>query len=238
MGSWLLAAGAWLIAADALAQLGPSQAYPINTASPAPPLMNFDQKDRAVEVEVTVGADGHTIETKLVTRSGSGVYDERARGYWKDQPFVPAIDAEGRMHETTLRARNTYSFKAMHNGIESRKPGEGYHFTAEIIDRKADDVAVRIERMTCHDLLWEYDFMRGLAPKAKLQHEQLFHIAFAMLITAKRLDTEARDSLIAQWDPLIGQTLDSCRTQPAARYWQDVFVHVFDSATPVGVNVR
>ena len=25
-------------------------------------------------------------------------------------------------------------------------------------------------------MLWEYDFMRALAPKAKLQHEALFHV--------------------------------------------------------------
>src|SRR3954468_19041940 len=153
MGSWLLAAGAWLVAADALAQLGPSQAYPINTASPPPPLMNFDQKDRAVDVEVTVGADGHTIATKLLTRSGSGVYDERVRGFWKDQPFVPAIDANGRPRQTTLIGRNTYFFKPMQHGIDSRKRGEGSHFKAEIVDQSPDLMASRIQRMTCHDML-------------------------------------------------------------------------------------
>lgn len=237
-GSWLATAGALLLTANAEAQLGPSQAYPIITASPDPPLMHFDQKNRSVEVDVTVGADGRTIGTKLIKRSGSGVYDERVRGFWKEQPFVPAIDAAGHPHETTLRARNTYSFTPMSRGIERVKPGEGYHFRTEIGDSKPDEFAARIQRMTCHDLIWEYDLMRGLAPKAKLQHEQLFHVAFAMLIAAKHLGPEERDSLIAQWDPLIAQTLDSCRAQPAALYWKDAFVHTFESATPVGVNVR
>jgi hypothetical protein len=236
--SWWLAAGALGAAASAHAQLGPSEAYPINTASPPPAVMHFDQKDRQVEVEITVGANGHTLRTRLMSRSGSGVYDERVRGYWKDQPFVPALDADGHPRESTVVARNSYFFKPMKHGIEHVKSGEGPHFRAEIVDRKPDAMASRIERMTCRDLLWEYDFMRGIAPKAKLQHEEIFHVAFAMLIAARQLDSDARDSLIAQWDTLIGQTLDACRAQPAAPYWKDAFVHTFESATPVGVNVQ
>jgi hypothetical protein len=237
-GSGLLAVIALTMAGNVAAQLGPSEAYPINTASPPPALMHFDQKDRTVEVEITVGPDGHTIRTKLLTRSGSGVFDERVRGFWKDQPFVPALDADGRPHESTLVARNTYSFKAMKYGIENVKPGEGLHFRAEIVDRTPDAMASRLERMTCRDLLWEYDFMRRLAPRAKLQHEEIFHVALAMLIAAKQLDSEARDALIAQWDTLIGQTLDACRARPDAAYWNDAFVRTFESATPVGVNVQ
>lgn len=238
MGSWLAAAVGTSMAAIGNAQVGPSEAYPIHTASPDPPLMQFDQKDRKTEVEITVGADGRTIGTKLLIRSGSGIYDERVRGFWKDQPFVPAIDAEGHPRQTTLVGRNSYFFKPMHYGIENRKPGEGAHFKSEIVDQTPGTMALRIERMKCRDLLWEYDFMRRLAPKAKLQHEEIFHVAFAMLIAAKHLGNDARDSLIAQWDTLVGQTLDSCRAQPEAAYWRDAFVHTFESASPVGVNVQ
>jgi len=236
--SWLVSAAVTLMSMNAEAQIGPGEAYPIYTASPDPPLMHFDQKDRQTEVEITVGADGHTIGTKLLKRSGSGVYDERVRGFWKDQPFVPAIDANGRPRQTTLIGRNTYSFKPMQRGIENRKRGEGSHFKAEILDQSPDVMANRIQRMTCHDMLWEYEFMRALAPRAKLRHEEIFHVAFAMLIAAKHLGNDARDALIAQWDPLIDQTLDSCRAQPGAQYWRDAFAHVFESAAPVGINVQ
>lgn len=238
LGAWLAATAATLVAANGSAQIGPTQAYPINTASPDPPLMHFDQKDRKTEVEIVVGPDGHTISTKLLIRSGSGVYDERVRGFWKDQPFVPAIDAEGHPRQTTLIGRNSYFFKPMQFGIENKQRGEGIHFKAEIVDQTPDVMASRIRRMRCRDMLWEYDFMRGLAPKAKLQHEEIFHVAFAMLIAAKQLGNDARDALIAQWDTLVGQTLDSCRAQPDAPYWRDAFVHTFQSATPVGVNVQ
>jgi hypothetical protein len=235
--SWLMA-GSVLFAACAQAQLASSDAYPINTASPDPPLLQFDQKDRTVEIEVVVGADGHTVGTRLLTRSGSGVFDERSRGFWKDQPFVPAVDAEGRPRESTIRVRNTYSFAPMTHGIEQVKKTEGYHVRNEVLGQDAGVMAARIQRMTCSDLIWEYDLMHRLAPRAKLQHEEVFHVAFAMLIAAKHLGTEARDSLIAQWDPLIRQTVDSCRAQPAAAYWKDAFVHTFESATPVGVKVQ
>src|SRR5690349_13284618 len=100
--SWLVTGGL-LLAGSAHAQLASSDAYPINTASPPhPPFLQFDQKDRTAEVEVTVGRDGHTISTRLLTRSGSGVYDERVRGFWKDQPFVPAVDAGGHLQTATL----------------------------------------------------------------------------------------------------------------------------------------
>jgi hypothetical protein len=234
----VLMAGGLLFVASAHAQLSSSDAYPINTASPHPPFLQFDQKDRTAEVEVRVGTDGHTISTRLLTRSGSGVYDERVRGFWKEQPFVPAVDAAGHLQEATLRVRSVITWKAIHQGIDQARTSEGYHFSSEISGRGPDVMASRIERMSCHDLLWEYDFMHRLAPKAKLQHEEIFHVAFAMFIAARQLPTEARDSLIAQWDTLIAQTLDSCRAQPAAAYWKDAFVHTFEIATPVGVNVE
>ncbi len=238
VGCWLFATGALLLSLDAFAQLGPSRAYPIDTGSPPPPLMQFETKDRTTDTEVRVGADGHVLSTRLLTRSGNGVFDERVRGYWKNQPFVPALDAQGHPVTSTVRLRAYYAVKVPQSGAGLVFRTNGWRFRAEALDVKPDDAALRIARMTCRDLLWEYDFMHGLAPKAKLQHEELFHVAFAMYIAAKQLGNEARDSLIAQWDTLIGQTLDSCRAQPAAAYWKDAFVHTFESATPVGVNVQ
>jgi len=239
---WLIAAGALALSPGARAQRGPSPAYPIDTASPRPPLMEFDRKDRTVDIEVRVGADGRTISTRLLTRSGNGVYDERARGFWKRQPFVPALDAAGRPVESTVRTRATYSVKLPPEGAGFTNRRNGWRFRTEVIDAPAAEqserLAARLGRMSCGDLLWEYDFMHALAPKAKLQHEEIFHVAFAMLIAAKNLGTEARDALIAQWDTLVGQTIDSCRAQPAAAYWHDAFVHTFESATPAGVNVQ
>jgi len=235
---WLLAAGVVLMSLDARAQRGPSPAYPIETGAPNPPLMLFDRKDRTVEVAVRVGADGHAISTRLLTRSGNGVYDERVRGFWKDQPFVPALDANGQAVESTLRTRAIYSVRLPPEGAGLVNRANGWRFRTEVVDANPVEIAARIERMSCHDLLWEYDFMRALAPKAKLQHEEIFHVAFAMLIAAKRFSLDARDSLIAQWDTLVGQTLDSCRAQPDARYWRDAFAHTFESAAPVGVNVE
>jgi len=237
-GLWWQAPCLLIAASLAQAQVAPGRAYPINTASPHPPLMQFERKNRTVEVEVRVGADGRTISTKLLSRSGSGVYDERVRGFWKAQPFVPAIGADGKPVESTLRTRAIYAVQLPPgaDGLVNRV--NGFHFRTEIEDQKPGDLAARIEHMNCRDLLWEYDFMHRLAPKAKLEHEEVFHIAFAMLIAARRLSTESRDALIAQWIALIGQTLDSCRAQPASRYWKDAFVPTFESATPVGVNVQ
>lgn len=244
---WLLAAGALSLSFDAFAQRGPSRAYPIDTASPKPPLMLFERRDRTVDVDVRVGADGRVISTKLATRSGNGVYDERVRGFWKAQPFMPALDVDGHPLESTVRMRAVYLVKVPREGAGLVYAANGWRFRTSLVpassgsmpaDTNAAAMAARIGRMSCRDMLWEYDFMRGLAPRAKLQHEELFHVAFAMLIAAKQFGTEARDALIAQWDTLVGQTLDSCRAQPDAAYWHDAFVHTFESAAPVGVNVQ
>ncbi|HTU67917.1 MAG TPA: TonB C-terminal domain-containing protein [Steroidobacteraceae bacterium] len=225
-------------AAGAHAQRGPNAAYPINTASPPPPLMQFEQKDRETQVAVRVGADGRVISTKLVTRSGNGVYDERVRGFWKKQPFVPALDADGRPRESTVLTRATFLVKPAPVAAGLVYSSNGYHFRSEAIGKDPEAIAQRLRRMTCADVLWEYDFMRALAPKAKLVHEEIFHVSFAMYIADRALATDSRDALIAQWETLMGQVLDSCRAQPAAPYFADAFKHVFDSAAPVGVNVR
>ena len=246
VGGWLIAACA-VLSSDALAQRGPSGAYPIDTASPKPPLMLFERRDRTVDVDVRVGADGHVIATRLATRSGNGVYDERVRGFWKAQPFVPALDADGRPVESTVRMRALYLVKVPREGAGLVYAANGWRFRTALVrqpsaatpaDTDSGAMVSRIGRMSCRDMLWEYDFMRGLAPKAKLQHEELFHVAFAMLVAAKRLETDSRDALIDQWDTLVEQTLDSCRAQPDAPYWHDAFVHTFESAAPVGVNVQ
>lgn len=238
VGGWLIAVGAMLSSSGAHAERGPWHAYPINTASPHPPIMQFEKRDRTVEIEVRVGADGRAVSTKLVTRSGNGVYDERVRGFWKNQPFVPALDADGQPVASTVRTRAVYVVKLPPGADSLVNRHNGWRFRTEVLDADPVAMASRIEHMSCRDLLWEYDFMRGLAPKAKLQHEEIFHVAFAMLIAAKHLGSEARDSLIAQWDTLVGQTLDSCRAQPEAAYWREAFVHTFESAAPVGVNVQ
>jgi TonB C terminal len=200
--------------------------------------MQFETKNRTAEVEVQVSAEGHVISTKLVTRSGNGVYDERVRGFWKHQPFVPALDADGNPVASRLRARAYYLVKAPPNSAGLVNGANGWRFRTEIVGASPEQLAARIEHMTCRDLLWEYDFMQRLAPRAKLQHEAIFHVAFAMYVAARQLGGEARDSLIAQWDTLVGQTLDSCRARPEAAYWKEAFIHTFESAAPVGVNVR
>lgn len=237
-GIWPLTAMALMISLGAQAQLGPSPAYPINAASPKRPVMLIDQKDRSVVVEVIVGADGRTVSTRLVTHSDSGVYDERVRGFWKDQPFVPALDAQGRPKEQTLRIRNDYSFRPVFDNTATFRTGERYNHRVTIEGKKPVEIAERIGRMKCRDFLWEYDYMKRRARKrVSLEHEELFHVAFAMLIAERNLPAESRDALIKQWTALTTQTVDSCRAQPDAMYWKDAFMHTFDSATPVSVKV-
>jgi hypothetical protein len=239
-GVWPLSAFTFLISLAAQAQLGPNRAYPIVAAAPKPPVMVIDSKDRSVIVEVTVGADGRTISTKLVTHSDSGIYDERVRGFWKDQRFVPTLDADGRPREAVLRIESSFSSKDLprNRTPEYQLLTQKGKFNSSIDGRSPADIAARVKRMSCRDFLWEYDFMKKQSPKkAKLEHEELFHVAFALLITERNLPIESRDALIRQWTPLTTQTVDSCRAQPGAMYWKEAFAHTFDSATPVGVLV-
>jgi hypothetical protein len=231
---------ALLMALDARAQLGPNLAYPIAAAAPKALGLIVDPRNRTVIVDVTVGADGRTMSTRLVTHTDNGVFDERVRGFWKDQRFVPTLDADGRPRVSVLRIESSFSSL----DVPSRKPPEyqlvaqKWKFDSSIEGRSPGDMAARIARMTCRDFLWEYDFMKKQARKrAKLEHEELFHVAFAMFIAARQITNESRDALIRQWSPLIVQTVNSCRDQPDAMYWKSAFTHTFESATPVGVLV-
>jgi len=86
--------------------------------------------------------------------------------------------------------------------------------------------------MRCRDLLWEYDFMKRRAPKAKLEHEGIFHVPFAMYLAAGRVNEAARDALIHEWPKLTESVLSECAGKPDALYWKDVFVPVFTRAAP------
>jgi hypothetical protein len=217
----------FVIATQSLAQVGPSRARLITGGSKPPQPMLIDQTPRKVTLDVTIGVDGRVTGTRLVERSGNGIFDERMRGYWKAQPFVPALDVEGQPREDTLRATNTFSvnegkgpaLKTLrnHSDIEGNKP--------------ADNIA-RMGLMRCRDFLWEFDFMRGMTPKANLLHEDLFHVPFAMFIAAGGVSETARDALIAEWDVLVVKTIAACRENPDAAYWKETFVPIFTRAMP------
>jgi hypothetical protein len=216
-----------ILAVPALGQVGPSRAHPIAGATKKLPMMLIDQKPRKVVMDVDVNAEGRVTATRLVERSGNGVFDERMRGYWKDTLFMPALDAAGQPTTDTLPITNSYSVDE--KGSLTLKDLRNH---SEIENGSPADEAMRIQRMKCSDFLWEYDFMKQRAPKANLQHEQLFHVAFGMFLAAGNLNETARDALIGEWPKLVERTVNGCREQPQAAYWKDVFVPLFERARP------
>jgi hypothetical protein len=209
------------------AQVGPTRARPIHGAAKPLPTMAFDQKDRKVVLDVEVDAGGRVTATRIVQRSDNGIFDERMRGYWKDTPFMPALDAEGRPAPDTLRITNTYS--VIDRGSMTLKTLRNH---SDIDGNKPTDDALRMQRMRCADLIWEFDFMKHRARKARLDHEEIFHVAFALFLAAGNVSESARDALIAEWPKLVERTVSQCREKPQAAYWKEVFVPVFDHATP------
>jgi hypothetical protein len=209
------------------AQVGPARAHPIIGASKALPTMFLDQKNRKVVLEVDVSADGRVSATRVVERSDNGIYDERMRGYWKSTPFMPALDAEGQPVAASIRITHIYTVKD-HPGHAPTDLRNVSH----IDDHQPGDNAARLGRMRCADLLWEFDFMKRRAPKATLDHEEIFTIAFAMFLAAGDISQSARDALIADWPKLVDRVLTGCRGKPDAAYWESVFVPVFERAMP------
>lgn len=223
--AWLL--GAALLTPIALAQVGPSRARPINGATRQLPMMLLDQRPRKVVLDVFVDAQGQVTGSRIVEKSGSGVFDERMRGYWKDTAFMPALDASGTPTVDTLRITNTYSVddkgSLVLRDLKNRSHIDG--------NQGVDDAA-RVQRMRCRDFVWEYEFMQRRAPKVKLQHEAIFHVPFAMFLAGGTVNDDGRDALIREWSTLVERLLADCRQRPDSRYWTDVFVPVFTRATP------
>lgn len=238
MGAWLVAIGALALAPYASAQMGPTRARPIAATAPhTPPLMTIDHSTRKAVVDVTIGVDGRVISAQLVKRSGSSIFDERVRGFWIDHRFVPAITADGKLTEDTLRITNDYSFTPLKKGFRDTAHSEQLHYSWSIEGYNPADTSTRLGSMTCRDLLWEYDFMHKVVPKADLSHEELFRVAITMLIAGGHLSADARDALIGQWSSLIQQTVAKCRPQPAALYWKESFVPTIVAAIPANGTV-
>lgn len=227
MARVLLLIGIVMFATHALAQTGPSRARPINGATRPLPMMLIEQKPRKVVLEVFVDHEGAVTSTRILQTSGNGVFDERMRGYWKDTKFMPALDASGTPVADKLRITNTYSVDEKHSvalrDLRNRSDIEG--------NQGADDAA-RVQRMRCRDLLWEHDFMKRRAPKARLDREAVFLVPFAMYVAAGGVNEAARDALIRDWQKLVEDVLATCRAKPEAAYWQEVFVPIFTRAAP------
>ncbi len=216
-----------MTAAPLQAQVGPARAHPIIGASKPLPTMFLDQKDRRMVLEVDVSADGRVSATRVVERSDKGIYDERMRGYWKNTPFMPALDAGGKPIADTLRITHTYTVTDHpdHTPTNLRN-------VSDIDGNQPADIAARLGRMRCADLLWEFDFMNRRAPKSTLDHEEIFTVAFGMFLAAGNISQTARDALIADWSKLVKRILNECREKPDAAYWERVFVPVFERAMP------
>ena len=209
------------------AQTGPVRARPIQGATKKLPMMLIEQKPRRVVLRVSVDAEGHVTGTRIAESSGNGVFDERMRGYWKDTPFMPAIDAGGQPVADTLRITNVFEVEDRHS-----MSLKGFRNHSEIEGTPAAENAARFERMRCRDMIWEFDFMTRRAPKARFDHEETFHIPFAMFLAARSLKESARDALIQDWSSLVARTVNECRAKPDALYWKEVFVPLFVDAMP------
>jgi hypothetical protein len=227
MKSCLVLLALLAISTIAPAQIGPVRARPINGATKPLPMMLIEQKPRAVVIDVFVDSQGRVTSTAIITSSGNGVFDERMRGYWKDTPFMPALDDHGKPTHDTLRVTNTFSIEDQ-GSLLLRK----FRNHSGIDGNTAEQNAARIERMSCGDLSWEYDFMKKRAPKAKLEHEDVFHVAFAMYLAAGNVNAAARDAHIGEWSKLVERVLAGCREKPGVPYWEGVFVPVFTRAAP------
>jgi len=212
---------------DCQAQIGPSHARVIHGATKKLPMMLVEQKPRKVVLDLFIDADGRVTRTAIVQSSGNGIFDERMRGYWKDSAFVPALDAEGKRAAGTLRVTNEFSVDD-----ERSLSLKNFRNHSEVAGNTADQNSKLVERMRCRDLLWEYDFMRMRAPKAKLDHEDVFHVAFAMFLASGNVNDDARDALIREWPVLIERVVAACREKPDELYWQGEFVRIFARAAP------
>jgi TonB family protein len=208
------------------AQVGPARARPIRGATKTLPMMLIEQKPRKVVLAVFVDHEGKVSRTTIVESSGNGIFDERMRGYWKDAPFMPALNPNGQPTADTLRITNTFSVDD--RGLASLLKFRNH---SDVEGDQSAESAGRIERMRCRDLVWEHDFMQRRARRANLVHEDIFHVAFAMFL-ASGVNESSRDALIDQWSGLVGQVLAGCREQPEALYWREVFVPIFSRAAP------
>jgi len=200
------------LAQTALAQLGPIGPRIVEVAVPiAPPDPDRPATSISAQLELDVGVDGRVASYRVTRSSGERKFDVVLIKFYRKWRLIPAVDAQGKPTTGVLRIN-----------YEQPKKGPPRSRIESPTDVNAEKD--RVNRMTCRDFLWEYQFMRQIAGKFPVENEPPLRAAFALYLV--KHPTKNRDELSRlSWAhrPAIDDSAAECTARPALKFWSEVY---------------
>lgn len=210
-----------LVSAAASGQTGPSDPQVIASASTAK--INVGSRKLAGQLVATVkvGVDGRVKDVLVTENTAESAFEPMIVKVMQSAKFRPAIDASGAPVESSIE---------MKVELKSSTGAEPKPVPAKPDPQLTDKEKARIRKMTCKDFIWEWDVLRDAAGDG-VYTEFMSRIAITMYAQAR---SEAGDVVDAKVWPAskkaLKQSVDQCRDNPTAPFFEGVFKSVMDEA--------
>ena len=212
-----------LSSAPAMSQTGPSDPQVIAGASTAKISIGQKKLTGHAIATVRVGEDGRVREvliTEITTEPG---IEPQLVKVLQSARFRPAIDASGRPVEASIE---------MKVELRTSTGTEPKPVAAKADPQLNDREKARIKKMRCSDFLWEWDLIREEAGDGTVT-EFMPRIATMMYATMRNEAGEYVDVKVWKAAPRgLRESVDQCRDNPGAPFWDGIFKSVMDEAVP------
>jgi hypothetical protein len=212
-----------IISSAALAQTGPSEPQVIAAASTAKITVGNRKLAGHLVATVRVGEDGKVRDVLVTENTTEPSFEPQIIKVLQSASFRPAIDATGRPIEASIE---------MKVELRAGSGGEPKPVAAKPDPQLNDKEKARIRKMRCSDFIWEWDILREEARDA-VTTEFMPRIAVLMYAAAR---TEAGEYVDAKvWKASakgLRESVDRCRDNPQAPFWDGIFKTVMDEAVP------
>lgn len=211
--------GLFLLPVAAIAQTGPSDPQVIAAASTAK--INVGNRKLAGQLVATVrvDAEGKAKDVLVTENTTESAFEPMLVKVLNSTRFRPAIDAAGTPVESSIEMK----VELRSSTGDQPKPAP-----AKPDPQLTDKEKARIRKMTCKDFIWEWDVLRDSASDG-VYTEFMPRIVIS---TYAQLRSEAGDVVDAKVWPVskkvLKQTVDQCRDNPQAPFFDGVFKTVMD----------
>lgn len=211
------------ISSAALAQTGPSEPQVIAAAATAKITVGSKKLAGQLVATVRVGADGKVRDVLVTENTTEPAFEPQIIKVLQSARFRPAIDATGRLIEASIE---------MKVELRTGSGAEPKPVAAKPDPQLNDKEKARIQKMRCADFIWEWDILRDAAHDAVVT-EFMPRIAVLMYAAARTQAGEYVDAKVWKASAKgLRESVDRCRDNPQALFFQDTFKTVMDEAVP------
>ncbi len=211
-----------IVPAAALAQTGPSEPQVIENASTAKISVGSKKLTGHVIATVKVGEDGRVRDVLITENTTDEGFEPQLVRVLQSARFRPAIDATGKPIESGIEMK-----------VELRQGtgSEPKPVAAKPDPQLTDKEKLRIKKMRCSDLVWEWDLIRDASGNTSA--EFMPRIATTMYASMRSAAGDYVDSKVWKASAKgLKESADKCRESPSASFWDGIFRSVMDEAVP------